>query len=76
MIAVESSAVARLGYDDSERALYYEYKSSGRVFCSAPVDRCEYEDALAGKLSIGRFLNELKKSDLITTTRVEADVPA
>lgn len=57
-IAVESSAVSALGYEDGRRRLGIEFRESQRVYFYDTVPRWEFEDFLKAE-SKGRYLTQI-----------------
>lgn len=69
---VESSAISRIGYDDSHKALYIEFRTSGKVWVYEGVEYSLYS-ALLNAESIGRVFGERVRDKFPGR---EADMPA
>lgn len=65
MELVDSSSVARVGYDEGTQDLKVQFRN-GREYLYADVPEAVYDDLLTAK-SVGRFLNDKIKSKYVYT---------
>ena len=76
-IAIKSSHVVSIGYDEDTKTLEAEFApkregEAGKVYQFRPIARRDFEALLNGE-SAGRFINRLKYDTGVTRTRVEAE---